>query len=149
MFGILPYVFVIFGLIVAVYSQQAGLLFCKAGKAIWKISTFGLTDMHWFYPEDKAPRVMRQTGICFCLIGMVFVALSIYSLSGPNSFAAMSQAQDYLEKTYGDSQDGYSFSCHAIPNETNGVIVHYEYSGKTGNLHASWDGKKYIFAQEP
>ena len=144
---LLPLFLITFGIALIRYSKQAGIWFCRIGKANWKISTFGLTDMHWFYNEERAPRSMRTMGIVLCLIGILTAAYSIVSLSGPNSFAAMRQAQGYLEKTYGESSKGYSFSCNAIPNEPNGVIVHYKYSGKQGDLHASWDGSKYTFIE--
>jgi hypothetical protein len=150
MFGILlPICLLISGIFALIYRQQAGLLFCRVGKAIWRVSTFGLTDMHWFYPEDRAPRIGVQLGLILCLFGIIFGSFSTLSLSGPNSFAAMYQAQTYLKKTYGDSNDGYSLSSKAIPGAANDVIVHYEYSGKVGNLRASWDGKKYNFTAEP
>ncbi len=60
----------------------------------------------------------------------------------------MNEAQDFLKKTYGESKDDYSFTCHSIPGNANDVIVHYEYLGRTGDLHAFWNGKKYIFTQE-
>jgi len=91
---------------------------------------------------------MRMMGIVLCLIGIVCATYSIVSLSGPNSFAAMRQAHAFLEKTFGDSTNGYSLSCKTIPNEVNGVIVHYEYLEKEGNLHGTWDGSKYTFTEE-
>jgi hypothetical protein len=143
----LPLGFLVLGIVMAIFSKQVGIVFCRLGKAIWKILTFGLTDMHWFYNEERAPRTMQRLGMVLCVIGFVFAGYSIVSLSGPNSFAAMRQAQSYLKKTYGDSINGYSFSCNSIPNEANGVIVHYKYSGKQGDLHASWDGSKYTFTE--
>jgi hypothetical protein len=43
------------GLACIVFAQKIGVGFCRLGKSIWKITTFGLTDMHWFYREAKAP----------------------------------------------------------------------------------------------
>jgi hypothetical protein len=150
MFGILlPICLLVSGVLALIYRQQAGLLFCRVGKAIWRVSTFGISDMHWFYPEDKSPRIGLLLGLMLCFFGITFGSISVMSFSGPNSFAAMYQAEDYLKKTYGDSKDGYSLSCHAAPDKANDEIVHYTYSAKTGNLRASWDGKKYTFTEEP
>ena len=150
MFGILlPIGLIISGILGIIYPKQAGLLFCKTGKGIWRISTLGLTDMHWFYREERASWIGRFLGIMLCFFGITFGTLSIFSLSGPNSFAAMYQAENYLKKTFGNSNDGYSLSCHAVPDKANDEFVHYRYSGKTGNLRASWDGKRYIFTEEP
>ena len=87
-------------------------------------------------------------GIVLCLVGVVLGVLSFISLSGPNSLAAMRQARSYLKEVYGYSKDGYSFSCHNVPDQKDTVIVHYKYSGKEGNLRASWDGSKYTFIED-
>ncbi len=139
---------IVAGVLALIYREQAGQLFCKVGKASWKASTLGLTDMHWFYPEQKARRIGLQIGLMLCLFGVVFGSLAVMALSGPNSFAAMSQAYDFLKGTYGNSSSGYSFSCHSVPDTENDVIIHYKYSDKVGDLRASWDGKKYVFTEE-
>jgi hypothetical protein len=149
MFGIvLPVCLIFAGILGVIYRERAGLIFCKVGKAIWKISTLGLTDMHWFYPEEKARRIGLQLGLMLCFFGFIFGATSLASFSGPGSFAAMYQAEGYLKNRYGDSSE-YSFSSRAVPDKASDEIVHYEYSGKKGNLRASWDGKKYTFTEEP
>jgi hypothetical protein len=150
MFGILlPTCLLVLGILALIYRRQAGLLFCRLGKATWRISTFGLTDMHWFYPEDRAMRTGLLLGLTLCLFGVIFGSASVLSLSGPNSFAAMYQAEAYLKKTYGASNDIHSLSSKVVLGSTNDVIIHYESSQKAGNLRASWDGTKYIFTQEP
>ena len=145
---ILPLGFILAGISALLYQTEAGLLFCRIGKWTWRISTFGLTDMRWFYPEDRARRIGLKLGLMFCLFGICFGTFSLMSLSGPNSFAAMRQAQDYLKKSYGASSNGYSFSCRSVPGAGNDVIVHYEYSGKVGDLRGSWDGSQYKFSEE-
>ena len=142
-----PLGLIILGVVLALFSQQAGVAFCRFGKAIWKVSTLGLTDMHWFYSEEKAPRTMKVMGIVLCFIGAVVALLSYVSLHGPNSLAAMRQADDYLIGVYGRTDGDTSFTC--TTSDTSEMRVRYEYGDRHGNLRASWDGQKYNFSQEP
>ncbi len=43
------------GLACVVLAQKIGVGFCRLGKSIWKIITFVIKDMHWFYREAKVP----------------------------------------------------------------------------------------------
>ena len=140
-----PLVLMTLGVTLAIYSKQAGVGFCRLGKTIWRINTFGLTDMRWFYSEERAPRTMRLMGIVLCLMGIMASILSYLSLSGPNSFAAMRQANNYLSTAYGKQGGETSFSC--TTSGANDVIVRYRYGQRQGNLRGSWDGHKYIFTQ--
>jgi hypothetical protein len=105
--------------------------------------------MRWFYPENNAGRIGLRLGLILSLSGIIFGSFSALSLSGPNSFAAMYQSQTYLKQVYGDSKGNWSLSTTPVAGSVNDMIVHYKYSEKTGNLHATWDGKEYTFTQEP
>lgn len=137
----------VLGVLALVFSQQAGLFFCRMGKASWRMSTFGLTDMRWFYREERASNTGRRLGLLLCIMGFFWGAIAVLALSGPNSFAAMSQAQSFLKGKYGGSL-GYSFTCKTTADPRN-LIVHYKYGGKEGDLVATWDGKAYQFAEKP
>ena len=146
-FLLVPLIFLPLGILFAIFPNQSGLIFCRLGKATWRISTFGLTDMHWFYREDKVPRSMRRIGIGFILMGVLFTTLIIFSFCGPNSLAAMREAGDFLKTSYGPSSGGCSLSCKSLPDGSNDVVVHYKYAGRKGDLHGVWNGKHYLFTE--
>lgn len=89
----------------------------------------GLTDMHWFYPEDKVSRVGRGLGIILVVVGLPLTAVSAASLFPPNSFAAMRQAETYLHTQYGDSNGEASLSCNPM-DKSDKVVIKYEYAEK-------------------
>ena len=107
---ILPIIFILFGCACLIFPRQIGVGFCKLGKWIWKTSTFGLTDMRWFYPEDKAPALFRIFGLFLLAGGILFMALFLVSFSGPGSLFAMREASIYLDKSYGHSGGSWSIS---------------------------------------
>lgn len=144
---LVPLSLIVAGAVLTFYSQKAGIAFCRLGKANWKMTTFGLTDMHWFYPEDKAPRTMKLMGVVLCIIGVLIALLSYISLHGPNSFAAMRQADGYLIGIYGKASGETSFTC--ATSSTEDTVVHYQYGDQKGNLRATWDGSKYTFTKVP
>jgi len=145
---ILPILFIALGLAMVIYPEQLGRGFCKLGKAIWKVSTFGLTDMRWFYPEDKAPKIFRLMGVFWILFGVIFLCFIGVSFFGPNSFAAMREAKIYLKDYHGASATGWSFSASEGDQGENSVIVRYRYGEHTGSLLGIWNGDKYEFAKQ-
>jgi hypothetical protein len=92
-FIILPIFVLAFGIACFVFPKQTGVGFCRLGRRIWKLTTFGLTDMRWFYPEDKAPSLFRLSGIFVILLGVWLVIVSALSFFGPGSFYAMREAE--------------------------------------------------------
>jgi hypothetical protein len=86
-------------------------------------------------------------GVVLIIIGVLLGVLSYFSLHGPNSLAAIRQADDYLIGMYGRTEGETSFTC-ALANSDE-LKVHYKYGDRHGDLRASWDGKKYTFSQEP
>jgi len=65
------------GLITYRFATVIGSMFCRIGKKVWRICTFGLTDMAVFYPEEKAGRIFRLMG------GGMMVAACISSILRP------------------------------------------------------------------
>ena len=144
----LPIILIIFGSICLIFPHQIGIGFCKLGKWIWKTSTFGLTDMGWFYPEDKAPYLFRIFGIFFLAGGIVFLAFFSLSFSGPGSLFAMREANIYLYESYGDSGGNWSISASKDNDDGTNVTITYRHGNKSGILKGEWDGQKYVFSEQ-
>jgi hypothetical protein len=68
---IVPTIFLILGTLFAVFPRRSGLIFSTIGRWTWRIGTFGLTDMRWFYPDDRKPNTMRLLGIGWILMAIV------------------------------------------------------------------------------
>ncbi len=66
------------GVVFFVYAEWIGKLFCKLGKLIWRLGTFGLTDMNMFYQDAHAKIVFKMFGVLFMIGAIVFAAFSIY-----------------------------------------------------------------------
>ena len=60
----------ILGILFIVKAQAIAKGFCAFGKWIWRVSTFGATDMGAFYQVDK-------TASTFKLFGVIFIAWSV------------------------------------------------------------------------
>jgi len=82
---IVPAFFFAFGIACLVRPLQIGVAFCRLGKATWKISTFGLTDMGRFYQEEKAAATFRKLGAGFILLSLPWAFIAYFSFSGPGS----------------------------------------------------------------
>jgi len=144
----LPVIFILFGVACLIFPQQLGVGFCKLGKWIWKTSTFGLTDMRWFYPEERAPSLFRIFGAFFLVGGIVFMALYFLSFSGPGSLFAMREAGIYLDDLYGDSGGNWSISASKDNEDSRIVTVTYRHGNNSGTLKGEWDGQKYVFSKQ-
>ena len=126
-----PIIFILIGLLMTFFPDQFGLVFCRLGKMIWKFGTLGLTDMRWFYPEDKAPATFRRMGPFFILIGIIFAGIVLLSFSGPNPFALSREIEIYLHEKYGPSEySNINFQTSTEPEN----IINYRYNGNTGQL---------------
>ncbi len=68
---LLPIVLSAIGVSFIIFSHKIGIYFCRIGKLIWRIGTLGLTDMRWFYREERAPFTFR-------IMGVVITLTSIY-----------------------------------------------------------------------
>lgn len=147
-FFVIPPILLLIGLAFAIFPVQSGTLFCRLGKTIWRIQTFGLTDMHWFYREDKVGPVARRIGIVFVLFGLIFGGFAIASFCGPNLLAAMREAENFLHAKHGSSHQ-WRLSCKSSPDGQNAVDVEYRYSGARGVLHGTWTGTNYRFTEIP
>jgi hypothetical protein len=147
LFALLPVALLVMGVFSIIHPEQVGLGFCRLGKANWKATTFGLTDMHWFYREEKARRIGIQIGAMFCLFGLILGIFFVLSICGPDSFAATAQAQSYLQQKYGSAQRHSSFWTKDAPDKPNSVLIHYRYGEKTGDLQATWNGTNYIITE--
>ncbi len=145
---ITPIIIIIVGISMITFPTQLGVGFCKLGKTIWKLSTLGLTDMRWFYQEDKAPIIFRRLGVVSILVGVIFSVITIVSFFGPNSFAAMREVRQYLEEKYGQSETSWSLSCQSKDNSENSVHVYYRNDEVEGCLIGVWNGSKYLFTEE-
>ncbi len=147
---IVPIVFFVFGVLSVIFPERLGIGFCRLGKTIWKIGTFGFTDMRWFYPEDKAPRIFRTLGILFIVVSLPFFAFWFGVGSGPNSFTAMNQAKSYLRSHFGKSST-WSISTreNTINSEDPTVghcLIEFEYAGHSGVLRGTWTtDERFVF----
>ena len=134
------------GIFCLIWPRQIGVAFCHLGKASWRVSTFGLTDMRWFYPEEKAPKIFRSFGMALILFGVIWGIIAIVSVSGPGAFAAMRESRGYLKEQYG-AVSSYNLSAHAAPSGNGDYVVIYRYGQRNGNLHATWKGDHYVFSE--
>jgi multisubunit Na+/H+ antiporter MnhG subunit len=67
------------GILLFVKAEIIGNGFCKLGKTIWKVGTFGMTDMKTFYQEAHAKIVFEIFGILFVTGSVLFACFSVYS----------------------------------------------------------------------
>ena len=58
------------------WSAPLGIGFCRLGKAVWRIGTFGLVDMASIYDEASAPRNFRRLGIVNCVMGLILIVIA-------------------------------------------------------------------------
>ena len=149
---IVPIFFFVLGLSIAFFPRHIYKGFCKLGKSIWRTSTFGLTDMSIFYPENKEPIFIRLFGIMISIIGVIFLSIWLYFGVGPNSFNAMRQASGYLKSKYGNSSS-YAFSSSEntidSKNPLDGYcLIKYKYAGHTGTLRAKWTKNRCFIFEE-
>jgi len=66
------------GVLLFLKAETIGSGFCKVGRAIWKVGTFGLTDMKAFYQEAHARIVFRIFGVVLVVGSLVFACISVY-----------------------------------------------------------------------
>ena len=130
-----------------IFAKPVGAAFCKFGKATWKVGTFGMTDMAFFYPEDKAPRIIRLVGGAFVVFGIMFLVLAGFPFKGPGQFKAMSEAKDYLNTTYGDSSGSWKFSSKSESSDDTVVRVDYSFGPHSGSLVGEWSVDHYKFSE--
>src|SRR5712691_5494492 len=104
------YVPVILGLIMLIFAKPLGIAFCRAGRANWRMLTFGKTDMARFYSEERAPLTMRIVGAGFLLFGIVFLYQLGFPFKGPGRFKATAQAKAYLSTMYGSPTGNWRIS---------------------------------------
>jgi hypothetical protein len=95
---VIPAIMLSVGILSVIFPRQIGLAFCRWGKASWRTSTFGLTDMARFFPEEKAPKIFRILGIAWILLSTPWFGIAIASVSGPGAFAAMRESRAYLSQ---------------------------------------------------
>jgi hypothetical protein len=143
---VIPLVFLGFGIACIVRPQQVGVAFCRLGKATWKISTFGLTDMRRFYPEEKAGSIFRKLGIGFVVLSIPWVFIAFFSFSGPGALAAMRESRGYLSAHYG-SAGRWKLSTESVPSAESDYLVTYRYGERVGILRATWQGDHYVFSE--
>jgi len=139
---------IIIGAIMLLFAKPVGAAFCKFGKATWRIATLGKTDMAFFYPEDKAPMIMRLVGGSFIVFGIMFLAIAGFPFKGPGQLKAMSEAKDYLNETYGSSPSSWSLSAKSESSNNTIVSVGYRFNQHSGVLHAEWIGERYRFTEK-
>lgn len=129
------------------FPRQIGVAFCRLGKASWRLSTFGLTDMRRLYPEEKAPKIFRILGVVLILFSIPWGIVGVASASGPGAFAAMRESRGYLREQYG-SKGNWSISTRAAPDGANDYLITYRYGEHRGTLLATWKGDCYAFSEE-
>jgi hypothetical protein len=148
MFEILfPIPFLVIGVAATFFHERAAEWFCRAGRALWRRTTFGLTDMAPFYQEEQAKRVFRLLGPLFLCGGLFATWMTVQSLSGPNTWAAMRQARSYVEAKHAASGGGWKFSASSKSDDT--VEVTYRYGTAHGRLLATWKTNHYEFTELP
>jgi len=140
---------IVVGIIMLIFAKPVGIVFCRLGKAIWKHATFGLTDMAFFYPEDRAPMMMRLVGGGFLVFGIIFVFLTMFPLKGPNQFKAMYEAEGYLSHAYGSSNGSWSLQAKRELADNSVVVINYRFGQHSGKLRGEWTGESYKFTEIP
>ncbi len=144
---VLSFVMLAIGIVGLARPRKVGIAFCRLGKATWRLGTFGLTDMRFFYPENQAQRIGRGIGAFGVFIGISFGAFATLSLHGPGMFAAIRQSRIYLEKTYGPSDGNWSLSANIGAWGDTDYVVEYRFADHHGNLNAHWTGKEYVISE--
>lgn len=144
---VIPLVLLSAGVLCLIYPRQIGAAFCRLGKASWHASTFGLTDMRWFYPEEKAPKIFRIFGVALILFSIPWGIMAVASVSGPGAFAAMRESRGYLSEHYG-SAGSWSLSPQSASSGDGDYLVTYRYGEHSGILRAAWRGDHYTFSEE-
>jgi hypothetical protein len=128
------------------FNQIAGTVFCHLGKLSWWVSTFGLLDMSRFYDEKRSGEVMKVGGIVLCFAGLFYGVFEYVTLDGPNGFAAMRQAESYVNKADGNENEYSEETCFSLTDKQ--VTVTLIYGDKKRVLNGIWDGKQYIFTDQ-
>ena len=64
------------GIVLIRWNRPLAIGFCRIGKAIWRVGTFGLTDMGWIYDENTAPKAFKLLGIVSVLQGMILIIIA-------------------------------------------------------------------------
>lgn len=147
MFEILfPIPFLAIGIAATFFRERTAEWFCRAGRAMWRNGTFGLTDMAPFYQEEQTKRVFRLLGPIFLCAGLFSAWTSVQSFSGPNTWAAMRQARSYVAAKHSAS-GGWEFSASSRPDDT--VEIAYRYGAKHGRLLGTWKIDHYEFTELP
>lgn len=144
---IIPAVFIVAGILCIIFPQRIGVAFCRLGKATWRTSTFGLTDMARFYPEDKAPKIFRLLGVAWILLSIPWVLFAVSSVSGPGAFAAMRESRGYLREQYG-SVSSMELSTQPVTAKDGDYLITYRFGAHAGILRASWRTDHYEFKEE-
>lgn len=144
---IIPAVLLLAGILFVIYPRQIGTAFCRMGKASWRASTFGLTDMRWFYSEEKAPKTFRILGIAWMLFSIPWFVIALGSLSGPGAFAAMRESRSYLSEHYGFTAN-LKLSAQSIPSDEGDYLVTYRHGDRNGRLRATWRIDHYVFSEQ-
>jgi hypothetical protein len=135
------------GLVMVIFAKPIGIGFCRAGKAQWKALTFGKTDLAMFYPEDKAPVIMRVIGCGVLVMSLSLIFVAGNPFRGPGRFKAMSEAKDYLTRVYGSSSGPWNFSASRLSTDDSVIIVEYRFGGRVGSLRGQWLGDAYEFTE--
>lgn len=143
----IPVVLIFGGILCLVYAQRIGPAFCQFGKTIWRTSTLGLTDMRWFYPEEKAPVIFRIFGIALILFSIPWGIFAVASVSGPGAFAAMRESRVYLSDHHGSARS-WRLSTRLVASSESDYLVTYHHGDRAGVLHATWKGHHYVFSEE-
>lgn len=144
---VIPAILLSAGILCVIFPRQIGLAFCRFGKASWRMSTFGLTDMARFYPEEKAPKIFRILGVAWILFSIPWIAIAVSSISGPGAFAAMRESRTYLSEHHG-SAGTWKLSTQSLSSSDGDYLVTYRYGQHAGILRATWKGDHYEFAEE-
>lgn len=148
MFGfVVPVALLLAGLACVLWPQKIGVSFCRIGKAIWRVITFGLTDMRWFYSEERSPTAFRSMGVALILLSIPLGVIAVKSISGPGSFDAMRECRGYLHERYGTTNN-WQVSTHAAPSRKEDYLVVYHYGEHTGTLFATWKRDHYTFSEK-
>jgi hypothetical protein len=148
MFEILfPLPFLTLGFLFTFHREKAVIWFCRLGKTVWRHSTFGLTDMAYFYQEERAKKTFRLLGPIFLCCGLMLCWFSYLSFSGPGTFAAMRESRSFLASKY---EDAWTWKASASTAADDGSVdIDYQYGTHIGKLHAVWVKDHYIFAEIP
>jgi hypothetical protein len=141
--AILPF---LIGLVMVIFAKPVGIAMCRAGKANWRMITFGTTDMGMFYPEDKAPQITRIVGCAFLVMGALLLYQLGFPFTGPGRFKATIQAKGYLSSRYG-AVERWKISPHSDSPDNTVVTVDYVYGSHSGSLRGDWQGEAYKFSE--